>query len=154
MKFEFTGTVIANTTSFKTSYRQGERVNISTEDFKTFGIKQKDGTYDEFTGKQFFEVFATNYKVNIPIPFLPDKLKEQIYREVLWSYTKEDVLTRAGETNIPLSDKQAEEIAWHYAYEAEGDCELSYWDNIDNLIAKYLPTLGTIQDREDMDLDY
>ena len=36
--------------------------------------------------------------------------------------------------NIKLTDEQIEKAAELYVYEGVYDCNLSYWDNIENLI--------------------
>lgn len=69
---------------------------------------------------------------------------EDLYRYNLFLYTKSDVEGWLMQNpNIDyLSDESIqtiiEDCAYQYAYEGEYDCNLSYWDNINNLISHEL----------------
>lgn len=73
---------------------------------------------------------------------LTNEDRERIYREVLKDYTKQDILARAEDIDREVSEAQAEYLAYLWAYTGEYDCNLSYWDNIDNLIENYLDLLN------------
>ena len=70
-----------------------------------------------------------------------DKTDEQIYREKLKEYTKTDVLEYIEGNkdyeditkNVNI-DEVADTVAEMYADNGDYDCNLSYWQNIDNLI--------------------
>ena len=61
--------------------------------------------------------------------------KSTLY-SILWSqYVREDVASRLEEQE-ECSDAIVEEVTRRYVYDFEYDCNLSYWENIDNLIEK------------------
>lgn len=65
---------------------------------------------------------------------IPSELQEEIYRKVHYKYVLEDVKSFAEENNIELTDDEAEEAAYRYVYDCKYDCNLSYWQNIENVI--------------------
>lgn len=78
---------------------------------------------------------ATPIKRNPILDKLTVEEKEAVYREVLAQYTKQDILVRAEDYfGMDISDEEAEFLAERWAYDGEYDCNLSYWDNIDNLL--------------------
>lgn len=60
--------------------------------------------------------------------------KDALYRMLCFDYVKMDVLARCEEREINLDDNDVNWIANMYVGCGEYDCNLSYWDNIDNLI--------------------
>jgi hypothetical protein len=60
--------------------------------------------------------------------------KDAIYRYLWTQHVYEDVENRAEETETALSEEQIDEVVEEYVYYGNYDCNLSYWDNIDNLI--------------------
>ena len=60
--------------------------------------------------------------------------RDTIYKHLWTEYVEEDVRTRAEERKIKLSEDQIGYVADRYVYDGDYDCDLSYWDNIDNLI--------------------
>lgn len=61
--------------------------------------------------------------------------KEAVYREVLTQYTKQDILIYGKDMGI--TEETAQRLAELWAYDGKYDANLSYWDNIDNLINIY-----------------
>lgn len=62
------------------------------------------------------------------------KTLDDVYRYVWQQYTKTDVLRYAKDMGVEISDDQADIVADRYTYEGKYDCNLSYWDNLKNLI--------------------
>lgn len=66
---------------------------------------------------------------------IPSEELENIYRLVRFDFVKNDIINHLEDMdNVELTDEQIEMAAELYAYEGEYDCNLSYWDNIKNLI--------------------
>ncbi len=75
--------------------------------------------------------------------------RDKIYREVWKEYVTTDILSIAKDTGLCSKDtdltesipenlkRKAEEIADMYVYNGDYDCNLSYWDNLENLIREY-----------------
>jgi len=75
---------------------------------------------------------------------MTEKQKDDIYRKVWFGHVIEDakgIMMGAVRYNIPEEDEQfeslAECIAKDFVYEGEYDCNISYWDNIYNLLDKW-----------------
>ena len=85
-------------------------------------------SFEEFIEEQ-------NEKMN-KINSLTQSEKEEIYRIVRREYVNQDVKNRAELLNVELDDIQVDVIAWRYVYEGKYDNDLSYWQNIENLIEK------------------
>lgn len=71
--------------------------------------------------------------------------KDALYRRLWLDHVKEDVANRLEETKPDSFDVDSEEfdeaveaIAHAYVYDGKYDCNLTYWENIDNLIDHYL----------------
>lgn len=66
---------------------------------------------------------------------------DEIYRFVWHRYTMEDVERIMEEEYPSISESEKDEIADSvaraYVYDGKYDCNLSYWDNIRNLIARF-----------------
>lgn len=60
---------------------------------------------------------------------------DMIYRKVKYQYVMNDIKDRIKDTKTELTDDQIAYAARRYAYDGKYDCNLSYWDNIDNCIA-------------------
>ena len=68
---------------------------------------------------------------------LPLEEKKAIFEEVLYSYVMADVLNFCEDNDINQNIKSiAEKVAAEFAYKGNYDCNLSYWDNIGNLVKK------------------
>jgi len=65
---------------------------------------------------------------------LSQQTKEMVYREVRAEYVAEDIAARAEERGINPDELDVDGLAERYVYDGDYDCNLSYWDNIDNLI--------------------
>lgn len=63
--------------------------------------------------------------------------KDVIYRYVWSEYVKDDIESQCESRDIMLTEEAIDEIVNRYVYEGDYDCNLSYWDNIDNLIDEY-----------------
>lgn len=73
---------------------------------------------------------------------LSDTQKDDIYRMVWSDHVVEDVKARLIENpdleiDEDEEDALCEEVANAFVYNGDYDCNLSYWDNIDNLIKEY-----------------
>lgn len=89
---------------------------------------------------KFWDIFATEFRVDIPPEFLSNEARDRIYRKVWAEHVKEDILLRAEEQEIDVDEAKAEELAELYI-NGQYDCNLSYWDNIDALLPhNILPT--------------
>lgn len=60
--------------------------------------------------------------------------KDNLYRVLWFDYVKNDVKSFANESDYVLTDTDVEYIARQFVYEGRYDCNLSYWQNIENLI--------------------
>lgn len=71
---------------------------------------------------------------------MTDTQKDDIYRMVWSDHVKEDVrgvLDEREELTEEEKDAIIEDVANDYVYNGDYDCNLSYWDNINNLIEKF-----------------
>lgn len=68
---------------------------------------------------------------------LTTKKKDEVYRIIWKEYIKEDIILQAEELGVKLNNDVVDIIANSYVYEGDYDCNLTYWDNIENLIEKY-----------------
>jgi hypothetical protein len=71
------------------------------------------------------------------------ELADKIYRKLWYPHVVEDVKSYMKE-NYPryvddLVQMISEDVATRYVYNCKYDCNLSYWDNIDNLIGDVIP---------------
>lgn len=66
------------------------------------------------------------------------KDKDTLYR-VLWAdYMYEDVYGFVKENGYSLNESGVQEVVDRYVYNGDYDCNLSYWDNINNLVQEAL----------------
>lgn len=65
---------------------------------------------------------------------LTEKQKEEIYNERRKFHLKADVVTFAKYDYGELSEADLDIIASRWVDDGEYDCNLSYWDNIENLV--------------------
>ena len=85
---------------------------------------------------------ALRYLCHIPIcdtkniyEVLTAEQKDYIYRMAWFEHVYEDVKGRLLDLDIADEDDAFKNtVAHRYVYEGDYDCNLSYWDNIDNLI--------------------
>lgn len=56
--------------------------------------------------------------------------KDELYRALWLEYVKEDIRNY----DESLDESMVEVVASRYVYDGDYDCNLSYWDNIENLI--------------------
>lgn len=66
--------------------------------------------------------------------------KDAIYRAVWLSHVKNDVKAFIKDQNIALNEDQIDHIAQLYVYDGRYDCNLNYWNNLDNLINEEFPS--------------
>lgn len=66
--------------------------------------------------------------------------KDAIYRAVWSNHVKNDVKAFIKDEDITLTEDQIDHIAQLYVYDGRYDCNLSYWDNIRNLINEEFPS--------------
>ena len=66
------------------------------------------------------------------------KTSDNLYSILYMSYVTTDVEHRLNELEMDIPDDILEDFidacAFRYVYDCDYDCNLSYWDNIDNLI--------------------
>ena len=60
--------------------------------------------------------------------------EEAIYRKVWKKHVIEDVNSYLDGIGITLTDEDVDKVAQMYVYEGDYDCNLSYWQNLENLI--------------------
>lgn len=60
--------------------------------------------------------------------------RDNIYYEVRQEKVKEDTLKRAEDTGVDITEDEAETVADRFVNDGEYESNLSYWDNLDNLI--------------------
>lgn len=60
--------------------------------------------------------------------------KDAIYRAVWLNHVKNDIKAFIKDEDVALTEDQIDHIARLYVYDGEYDCNLSYWDNLSNLI--------------------
>lgn len=65
---------------------------------------------------------------------MPAAERDMTYRYLWHEHVTEDVEAHAEEMDIDLTDAEIDAIADRYVYEGDYDCNISYWDNIENLI--------------------
>lgn len=71
---------------------------------------------------------------------LDAKEKDDIYRYLWAEHVREDVESQLSarngedEDDTDIDEEIIEYVVERYVYEGRYDCNLSYWDNIDNLI--------------------
>lgn len=70
---------------------------------------------------------------------MSEKQKDDIYRLVWKKYVKKDVKSRIKDLQIMDENNEhfdtiVETVATKYVYDGDYDCNLTYWENIDNLI--------------------
>ena len=101
---------------------------------------------------QFLDQLAKNEAKSIS-ERLSASTKDELYRLLWKDHVMEDVEAELESTlddddNLSFDDKAyiINEVADRYVYGNEYDCNLSYWDNIDNLINDIKKAL--IEDRE------
>ena len=63
--------------------------------------------------------------------------KDKIYRMVWAEHVTDDILSHAEDMGVEISEEDAEILAESYVCDGEYDCNLSYWDNIENLMEDY-----------------
>lgn len=87
-------------------------------------------------------MFLNNMDTEELISKLTSSQKDDIYRALWKEHVIEDVEARLSEQEIEELETLTEEeydlfvnaVATRYVYEGDYDCNLCYWDNIDNLI--------------------
>ncbi len=67
---------------------------------------------------------------------LTEAEKDFFYRQKHLEYVIEDVRSHCEDHGYELTEEQIQEAAESYV-DGEYDCNLSYWDNIDNLVYDY-----------------
>lgn len=63
--------------------------------------------------------------------------KDDLYRYLWVDYVKKDVISYCEDNDIAYTDEDfPDRVANRYVYDGEYECNLSYWDNIRNLISE------------------
>ena len=76
-------------------------------------------------------------KLNKILEELTCEEKDLLYRKLWYNYVlqdAQDVIENYLDIDVEKSNEMAKEVARKYVYEAEYDCNLSYWTNIEELI--------------------
>ena len=60
--------------------------------------------------------------------------KDALYRKLWANHVQEDVLNHSRALDKELNDDGIKKVVDRYVYHGDYDCNLSYWDNIENLI--------------------
>jgi hypothetical protein len=114
-------------------YSKAKDGSIFMIDVKLNGIHREGVTISRDELKEVFEYCKKVFG---------EKTDEEIYREKLKAYTKQDVLAQLAENPNVTDDMDvdaiADKVAEMYAENGDYDCNLSYWGNIDNLIYEVL----------------
>jgi len=116
---------------------KGKVYPCTTKDFRAYSVKTGDDgiTFDTFKVLlNHFEVYEGISLPPIPPELVDHTLADSIYRHVDAKYIKEDVISHASDLEVSLTSEEVNEVAIMYAYDGEYDCNLSYWQNIENLI--------------------
>ena len=62
-------------------------------------------------------------------------VQDCLYRSVWFDRVCEDIVSRAEEIGYgDITEEEVQYAASRYVYDGKYDCNLSYWDNIDNVI--------------------
>ena len=65
-------------------------------------------------------------------------VKDQIYRHLWKQHVAEDVASHMKDMGVELTEDEIDFVAYRYVYEGEYDCNISYWENIENNINEAL----------------
>ena len=68
------------------------------------------------------------------IDALSPEEEDKVYRYLWSNHVRNDVVAHAEFLGVVLSDEEIDIITERYVYDGDYDCNLSYWDNIENLI--------------------
>lgn len=60
--------------------------------------------------------------------------RDDIYRYLWAQHVREDVESYSKNIGVVLDETEKDSIANLYVYDGEYDCNLTYWENIENLI--------------------
>jgi len=135
-------------------FEKGKCYKCRTDDMENFLVISRE--FDDetcvgnsFTFRELEEAFEMKEKLDIPTFFLSDAAEEACYRKKLYEYTRSDIegIVEQGPPYLDdVSDADLEDIidsaAHAYADNGDYDCNLSYWDNIDNLLQKYTTVIN------------
>lgn len=84
----------------------------------------------------FFSSFSAEKEISdILLQELPDKDKDTLYRKIWAEHVLEDIQSYADTAGIQISESEAKAAAKQYV-NGKYDCNLSYWENIHNLLEK------------------
>ena len=86
---------------------------------------------------EFANVDINTYINDLIIDIKAEIEKDKIYRMVWAEHVTDDILSHAEDIGAEISKEDAEILAESYACDGEYDCNLSYWDNIENLMEDY-----------------
>ena len=73
-------------------------------------------------------------KLQAVVNSLTDTEKDCLYRHLWQDYVKEDIIAHAENMGVKLTDDEIQTATEKYVYEGKYDCNLNYWNNIENLI--------------------
>lgn len=85
--------------------------------------------------KEFLEHFQLpSLHLPFPIEFLDKVQAREIHNAVEKRYVADDVRSHALDLDVELSEGEVDYVVQRYVLDGEYDCNLSYWQNIENLI--------------------
>lgn len=61
--------------------------------------------------------------------------KDMLYRMLWLEYVKSDIKAYADENDVEVKEGDVDVAADRYVFYGQYDCNISYWDNIENLIS-------------------
>ena len=152
MIFNFTAKATLNyEENDKRIWTTGKTYECKSNDMRTIIVMTDEGLWGSVGPDNlidFEDVFVTDFKVDdkyvIPTKYLSPKAKDDIYRSVWKEHVIEDVMSRAEDIGMTITEEDAAEVANRYVYDGDYDCTLSYWANIDNLINDVKPDANRI----------
>ena len=122
------------------AWSEGGTYTCTTTDFKTFEIETNQGNTGVigpgYAVEDIEEIFETKGVIDkLPsADWLSSIVKDDIFRAVWHEHVSEDIKAHCESEDIDITDEAVSEIADLYVYEGKYDCNLSYWDNLNNLI--------------------
>ena len=136
MIFNFTAKATLNyEENDKRIWTTGKTYECRSNDMRTIIVMTDEGLWGSVGPDNlidFEDVFVTDFKVDdkfvIPTEFLSPKAKDDIYRAVWKEHIIEDVMSRAEDIGMTITEEDA----------------AGYWANIDNLIYEVIPDANRI----------
>lgn len=120
------------------STKDGFFVNVYGEK-QSFTLNADVNSAPEDSFFTYFEPVSIIHNASFAQKLLSPNVQNDIYRTEWKKHVIYDVQSRAEDVGVKLTEDIIDMIAERYTCEGDYDCNLSYWDNIDNLIHDYTP---------------